>query len=216
MADTTISAAGEHQVLGEGVEHPALASTTGLSNNKMGMWLFLGSECLLFGGLISTYMLYRGRNAGLGPDQIYDIPFTSVSSFVLLMSSLTMVLAVSAINRHDERNTKVWLVTTALLGATFVGGQVYEFTTFYREGLGYTTSLFASSFYTLTGFHGVHVSVGIVMLLALAQMVRKNRVTGNKSEVVELVGLYWHFVDIVWIVIFTLVYLIPTGPDVAR
>ncbi len=209
MADTTISAAGEHQVLGEGVEHPALASTTGLSNNKMGMWLFLGSECLLFGGLISTYMLYRGRNAGLGPDQIYDIPFTSVSSFVLLMSSLTMVLAVSAINRHDERNTKVWLVTTALLGATFVGGQVYEFTTFYREGLGYTTSLFASSFYTLTGFHGVHVSVGIVMLLALAQMVRKNRVTGNKSEVVELVGLYWHFVDIVWIVIFTLVYLIP-------
>ena len=108
----------------------------------MGMWLFLGSECLLFGGLISTYMLYRGRNAGLGPDQIYDIPFTSVSSFVLLMSSLTMVLAVSAINRHDERNTKVWLVITALLGATFVGGQVYEFTTFYREGLGYTTSLF--------------------------------------------------------------------------
>ena len=209
MADTTISAAGEHQVLGEGVEHPALASTTGLSNNKMGMWLFLGSECLLFGGLISTYMLYRGRNAGLGPDQIYDIPFTSVSSFVLLMSSLTMVLAVSAINRHDERNTKVWLVTTALLGATFVGGQVYEFTSFYREGLGFTTSLFSSSFYTLTGFHGVHVSVGIVMLLALAQMVRKNRVTGNKSEVVELVGLYWHFVDIVWIVIFTLVYLIP-------
>ena len=200
----------ERQALGEGVEHPALGSTTGLSNNKMGMWLFLGSECLLFGGLISTYMLYRGRNAGLGPDQIYDIPFTSVSSFVLLMSSLTMVLAVSAINRHDERNTKVWLVTTALLGATFVGGQVYEFTTFYREGLGYTTSLFASSFYTLTGFHGVHVSVGIVMLLALAQMIRKNRVTGNnKAEVVELIGLYWHFVDIVWIVIFTLVYLIP-------
>ncbi len=209
MADTTISAVAEHGALGEGVEHPALGSTTGLSNNKMGMWLFLGSECLLFGGLISTYMLYRGRNAGLGPDQIYDIPFTSVSSFVLLMSSLTMVLAVSAINRHDERNTKVWLVTTALLGATFVGGQVYEFTSFYREGLGFTTSLFSSSFYTLTGFHGVHVSVGIVMLLALAQMVRKNRVTGNKSEVVELVGLYWHFVDIVWIVIFTLVYLIP-------
>ena len=189
---------------------PVHRTSTGLSNNKMGMWLFLGSECLLFGGLISTYMLYRGRNAGLGPEQIYDIPFTSVSSFVLLMSSLTMVLAVSAINRHDERNTKVWLVTTALLGATFVGGQVYEFTTFYREGLGYTTSLFASSFYTLTGFHGVHVSVGIVMLLALAQMIRKNRVTGNnKSEVVELIGLYWHFVDIVWIVIFTLVYLIP-------
>ena len=206
MADATIT---ESHLLGEGVEHPALGSTTGLSNNKMGMWLFLGSECLLFGGLISTYMLYRGRNDGLGPDQIYDIPFTSVSSFVLLMSSLTMVLAVSAINRGDERNARVWLVTTALLGATFVGGQVYEFTTFYREGLGFTTSLFSSSFYTLTGFHGVHVSVGIIMLLSLTLMLRSGRVTGKRSEVVELVGLYWHFVDIVWIVIFTLVYLIP-------
>jgi cytochrome c oxidase subunit 3/cytochrome o ubiquinol oxidase subunit 3 len=210
VAEVTISTVPEHEVLGEGVEHPALGSTTGLSNNKMAMWLFLGSECLLFGGLISTYMLYRGRHSeGLGPDQIYDIPFTSVSSFVLLMSSLTMVLAVSAANRHDDRNTKVWLVITALLGATFVGGQAYEFTTFYREGLGYTTSLFSSSFYTLTGFHGVHVSVGIIMLLSLTLMVRSNRVTGRKPEVVELVGLYWHFVDIVWIVIFTLVYLIP-------
>ena len=132
------------------------------------MWLFLGSECLLFGGLISTYMLYRGRHSGsIGPDQIYDIPFTSVSSFVLLMSSLTMVLAVSSVARGDMRNTKLWLVVTALLGATFLGGQVYEFTTFYREGLGFTTSLFSSSFYTLTGFHGAHVAIGIIMLLSL-------------------------------------------------
>jgi hypothetical protein len=127
-------------------------TSTGLSNNKLAMWLFLGSECLLFGGLISTYMLYRGRHSGnLGPDQIYDIPFTSVSSFVLLMSSLTMVLAVSAAAENDDRKTNLWLSVTALLGATFVGGQVYEFTSFYREGLGFTTSLFGSSFYTLTG-----------------------------------------------------------------
>ena len=132
-----------------------------------------------------------------------------MSSFVLLMSSLTMVLAVSAIGRGDERNTKLWLVMTALLGATFVGGQAYEFTSFYREGLGFTTSLFSSSFYTLTGFHGVHVTVGIIMLLSLTGMISRNRVPGDKAEVVELVGLYWHFVDIVWIVIFTLVYLIP-------
>jgi heme/copper-type cytochrome/quinol oxidase subunit 3 len=190
--------------------HGGHASTTGISNNKLGMWLFLGSECLLFGGLISTYMLYRGRHSGnLGPDQIYDIPFTSVSSFVLLMSSLTMVLAVSAIGRRDLRNAKLWLVVTALLGATFVGGQAYEFTSFYREGLGFTTSLFSSSFYTLTGFHGVHVTVGIIMLLSLVGMINKQKVPGQDSEVVELVGLYWHFVDIVWIVIFTLVYLIP-------
>jgi cytochrome c oxidase subunit 3/cytochrome o ubiquinol oxidase subunit 3 len=120
-----------------------------------------------------------------------------------------MVLAVAAARRHEERRTRLWLVITALLGATFIGGQVFEFTSFYREGLGFTTSLFGSSFYTLTGFHGAHVTVGIIMLLSLAAMTLRGRIPGDRSEVVELVGLYWHFVDIVWIVIFTLVYLIP-------
>jgi cytochrome c oxidase subunit 3/cytochrome o ubiquinol oxidase subunit 3 len=200
----------------DGVHHaghsaPEEHGTTGLSNNKMAMWLFLGSECLLFGGLISTYMLYRGRHSGnLGPNQIFDIPFTSVSSFVLLMSSLTMVLGVSAAERKDFRTARIWLILTATLGATFVGGQVYEFTIFYREGLGFTTSLFSSSFYTLTGFHGAHVTVGIIMLLSLTMMLKRDRVSGDRAESVEIIGLYWHFVDIVWIVIFTLVYLIPT------
>jgi heme/copper-type cytochrome/quinol oxidase subunit 3 len=126
------------------------------------------------------------------------------------MSSLTMVLAVTSAQRNDDNRTNLWLTVTALLGATFVGGQVYEFTTFYREGLGFTTSLFSSSFYSLTGFHGVHVSVGVIMLLSTMGIIKRNRITGNKSEVVELVGLYWHFVDIVWIVIFTLIYLIPS------
>jgi heme/copper-type cytochrome/quinol oxidase subunit 3 len=190
-----------------GVHH----TTTGLSNAKLAMWLFLGSECLLFGGLIATYMLYRNRQgSAIGPDQLWNIPFTSASSFVLLMSSLTMVLAVSAAKRHDERNTRLWLVCTATLGGLFVAGQVYEFTSFYREGLGFTTSLFGSSFYTLTGFHGVHVSIGIIMLMSLTFMLMRNRVPGDKSEVIEMIGLYWHFVDIVWIIIFTLVYLVPS------
>ena len=197
----------EHAEHGGGHGHH---TSLGLSNNKLAMWLFLGSECLLFGGLISTYMLYRGRiSDGPAPDQVYDIPFTSVSSFVLLMSSLTMVLAVTSAARRDDRNSKLWLTVTALLGATFVGGQVYEFTAFYREGMGFTTSLFSSSFYTLTGFHGVHVTVGIIMLMAVRAMIARNRIPGDKAEVVEMVGLYWHFVDVVWIVIFTLVYLIP-------
>jgi len=196
--------------MAETATHDAHATSTGLSNVKLGMWLFLGSECLLFGGLISTYMLYRGRvSDGPTPEQIYDIPFTSVSSFVLLMSSLTMVLAVSAAHKRDDRGTNLWLTVTALLGATFVGGQVYEFTAFYNEGLGFTTSLFGSSFYTLTGFHGVRVPVGIIMLLAFVAINKRSRVPGSKSEAVEMIGLYWHFVDIVWIIIFTLVYLIP-------
>ncbi|CAN5657002.1 cytochrome o ubiquinol oxidase subunit III [soil metagenome] len=190
---------------------PGHGTTTGLSNNKLAMWMFLGSECLLFGGLISTYMLYRGRHAGdPGPAQVFDIPLTSVSSFVLLMSSLTMVLAVNAAKAKDDRNTKLWLTVTALLGSLFVGGQVYEFTAFYHEGLGFTTSLFSSSFFTLTGFHGVHVSIGVMMLLALVAIISRDKITGDKAEVVELIGLYWHFVDVVWVVIFTLVYLIPS------
>ena len=212
MADVAVpaTAATGHDHGDHHDDHGAHVTSTGLPNNKLAMWLFLGSECLLFGGLIATYMLYRGRHSeNLGPDQVWDIPFTSASSFVLLMSSLTMVLAVTAAQRDDDRNTSLWLTVTALLGSLFVAGQVYEFTTFYREGLGFTTSLFSSSFYTLTGFHGVHVSVGIIILLATMGLVVKKRIHGDKAEVVELVGLYWHFVDIVWILIFTLVYLIP-------
>jgi len=190
--------------------HDSDEQSLGISNTKLAMWLFLGSECLLFGGLISTYMLYRNRTSGdVGPDQLWDIPFTSASSFVLLMSSLTMVLAVSAAGRGDDRNTKIWMGSTAALGGLFLAGQVYEFTVFYREGLGYTDSLFASSFYTLTGFHGVHVAVGIIMLLSTLAMLAKGKISGDKAETVEMVGLYWHFVDVVWILIFTLVYLIP-------
>jgi cytochrome c oxidase subunit 3/cytochrome o ubiquinol oxidase subunit 3 len=189
---------------------PVHKTSTGLSNTKLAMWVYLGSDCLLFGALISTYLLLRHRSVtGLTPSEIFDIPFTSVSSFVLLMSSLTMALAVAAIGRGEMVRCRVWLGTTALLGATFIGGQVYEFTTFYREGLGYTTNIFGSAFYTLTGFHGAHVSVGILMLMTLLVMSLRGNLGPEKAETVEIIGLYWHFVDIVWILIFTVVYLIP-------
>jgi len=190
---------------------PAVHTSTGLSNAKLGMWAFLGSECLLFGALISTYVLYRGRSvSGPTPHKVYDIPFTSVSSFVLLMSSLTMVLALSAIQRGEPERLRVWLMATALLGMTFIGGQVYEFTRFVQEGLTLKTNVFGSSFFVLTGFYGAHVTVGILMLLSLYGMSLDGRLPPQRAEVVELVGLYWHFVDIVWIIIFTVVYLIPT------
>lgn len=193
-----------------GHDHDPHATNTGISNTKLAMWLFLGTECLLFGGLISTYLLYKTRGNGrVLPTDIFDIPFTSVSSFVLLMSSLTMVLALSAINRGEIDRGRGWLLTTAMLGAVFIGGQVYEFTTFYREGLGYTTNPASSAFYTLTGFHGVHVSLGIVMLMSLVVASLQGRVHQGNAETVEIVGLYWHFVDIVWIFIFTVIYLIP-------
>jgi cytochrome c oxidase subunit 3/cytochrome o ubiquinol oxidase subunit 3 len=207
MANVTISdIEGSHHELEPA--HPPTA--TGLSNEKIAMWAFLGSECLLFGALISTYLLYKGQSlkGTISPKDVYDIPYTSVSSFVLLMSSLTMVLALAAIQRGDQRRLRVWLLTTALLGATFVGGQTYEFTVFIREGLKLHTNLFGSSFFVLTGFHGAHVTLGVLMLLSLFTMSLRGKLPSEKAETVELVGLYWHFVDIVWIVIFTLVYLI--------
>jgi cytochrome c oxidase subunit 3/cytochrome o ubiquinol oxidase subunit 3 len=207
MATTTAAESIEH-VAAEGEHH---RTATGLTNEKIAMWAFLASDCLLFGALISTYLLYRGRSiVGPFPKGVYDIPYTSVSSFVLLMSSLTMVLALSAIQRGDQRRLRVWLLTTALLGTIFIGGQVYEFTTFVRKGLLIRTNLFGSSFFVLTGFHGTHVFFGVLMLMSLFSLSVKGRLPQSRAQTVELVGLYWHFVDIIWILIFTLVYLIPS------
>lgn len=234
-------------------EHDEHATSLGLSNMKLAMWLFLGSECLLFGALISTFLLsktrfitelvagnpdviesllpaeeaqaladegVRGTIADLpvvfqemaaegSVEAIFDIPFTSLSSFVLLMSSLCMVLAHKATEDRDYKNQRIWLATTALLGSIFIGGQIYEFTSFLREGLTFGGSLFGSAFYTLTGFHGVHVTGGIIMLVALLILSFRGKLQSDRAETVELVGLYWHFVDVVWVLIFTIVYLIP-------
>ena len=205
----------------ESVGHEHLPTNTGVSNEKLGMWVFLGSECLMFGGLISTYMLYKNRpgaissvrgrelvTSTLRPSHLFDIPFTSVTSFVLLASSLTMVLAVNAAARNDMQRMRIWLGSTAALGSLFIGGQVYEFTTFHREGLGFTTNTASSAFFTLTGFHGVHVSIGILMLLVTIALSLRGRIPHARAEAIEIVGLYWHFVDVVWILIFTIVYLI--------
>jgi heme/copper-type cytochrome/quinol oxidase subunit 3 len=205
---TTDQAGASHDVVAGG--HDPHVTNTGISNEKLAMWGFLGSECLLFGALISTYLLYKNRSVnGPYPEDVFDIPFTSASSFMLLMSSLTMVLALAAIQRGDARRLRIWLLATATLGGLFITGQVYEFTTFYREGLSMSTNLFGSSFFVMTGFHGVHVSLGILMLLSLWGISMRGGLGPEKAEVVELTGLYWHFVDIVWIVIFTVIYLIP-------
>ncbi|MCH8813539.1 MAG: heme-copper oxidase subunit III [Chloroflexi bacterium] len=192
------------------------------------MWLFLASECLFFGSLIAAYLLYRGQHGvpcmdgdlstcvfptdrtinGVEYEGIFDIPFTSVSAFVLLMSSVSMVLALAAIQRGNVRAMRIWLFTTAALGALFVGGQAFEFTEFYREGLTLETNLFGTTFYVLTGFHGAHVTIGVLVLFSLLIWSSRGKIQAKDSLNIELAGLYWHFVDIVWIVIFTLIYLI--------
>ncbi len=185
-------------------------TTTGLDHRKILMWVFLASDCLFFGALISTYMVYRSNvPTGPGPE-IFDIPYTSVSAFVLLMSSLTMVLALAALQRGNSRQARLWLLATALQGAVFLGGQFYEFNVFVDQGLTITNSVFGTSFFVLTGFHGTHVAIGVFMLLTLVGASYMGRLKPKHDLTVELVGLYWHFVDIVWIVIFTVVYLIPS------
>lgn len=190
--------------------------STGIDSRKLGMWVFLSSEFLFFGALITNYLLFQGRSgfAEPYPAQIYDIPFTSISSFVLLMSSLTMVLAHHALSVGDQEGTRTWLLATAMLGAVFLGGQVFEFTEFVVEyGMTISTNPAASSFYLLTGFHGLHVAVGVLMLLTLFGMSRRmGGLSERQGMNVELVGLYWHFVDIIWIVIFTVVYLLAEAP----
>ena len=204
--------------------HPAhLDTSTGLDSRKMAFWGFIGSECLLFGSLIATYMAYKGNSLG-GPHPheggwitrhgevaehgIFDIPLTTFSTFILLMSSVAMVLALNYTQRGDRRNSALWLFLTGFGGAIFLGCQVYEFTTFYLEGMTLGSNLFSSSFFVLTGFHGAHVTAGIIYMLTLSVMAWKGKIGPEKSLNVEIAGLYWHFVDVIWIIIFPLVYLI--------
>ena len=214
--------------------HPAPHhyTSTGLDSRKVAIWAFIGSECMLFTSLISTYLIYKGRSR-VGPfpheawvdpttgrhfHAILNIPVTSMSTFTLLMSSLFMVLALAAVQNkalpkrtRGERilgSSKLWLWATAIAGTTFLGFQAFEFTSFVHEGLSIRTNLFGSSFFTLTGFHGAHVTAGVIWLLTLLSIDYKRGLGPKDALKVDIAALYWHFVDVVWIAIFTLVYLI--------
>ncbi len=211
-------------------------TSTGLDSRKVAIWTFIGSECMLFASLISTYLIYKGRSViGPFPHQpwtdpqtgqaykaILNIPVTSISTFVLLMSSLAMVLALAAVENRNKplppnagwwhrkvlTSSRFWLLMTCLLGATFLGFQSYEFTSFVHEGLTIRRNLFGSSFFTLTGFHGAHVTAGVIWLGTLLAIDMKRGLQPKDALLVDIAALYWHFVDVVWIAIFTLVYLI--------
>lgn len=195
-----------HPATGHVAEGPAR-----LPDRKLGMWLFLASECMFFGALISTYLVYRGRSVqGPYPEELLNIPVTTVSTFVLLMSSLAMVLAVAAAKRHELRQTRTWLGVTVIMGAVFLGFQAYEYAHFIGSGLTLSVNLFGSTFYVLTGFHGVHVLIGVIWLAALFFHTFRPVDPDRRALDIDVAGLYWHFVDIVWIVVFTVVYLLGT------
>jgi cytochrome c oxidase subunit 3/cytochrome o ubiquinol oxidase subunit 3 len=202
------------------LEHPPTA--TGLDTRKLAIWTFIGSECLFFASLIATYLVYHARiKSGPGPyphdawtapdgthfEAIFEIPLVTLGTALLLFSSFFVVLALNGAQRGNRKQLVGWLSATILCGLFFVGMQVYEFTHFVHKGLGFTTNLFSAPFYTLTGFHGTHVTVGVIWLVTMLVLAIRGKVTPAKAINLEIAALYWHFVDVVWIVIFPVVYL---------
>jgi len=178
-----------------------------LDHRKLGMWLFLASEVMFFGGLIGTFLHYKATLPA--PESaLLDTVLVGLNTFVLITSSLMVVLGLDAIQRGRRRGLITFLGLTALLGVIFLGGQAYEFVSLYGHGVTLQSSVFGSSFYTLTGFHGLHVLIGVVWALLTLVKAARGTCSAQEHGGVEAFGLYWHFVDVVWIVLFTIIYLI--------
>jgi cytochrome c oxidase subunit 3/cytochrome o ubiquinol oxidase subunit 3 len=200
----------------------ALETSTGLDSRKLAIWTFIGSECMFFATLISNYLTNKGRSL-VGPfphdpwtdpatgtvmEPIIEIPLVTVGTALLLFSSLFIVLALYGAQKGNRKMLIGWLGATLLCGIFFVGMQVYEFTHFAHKGLTLSRNMFGASFYVLTGFHGTHVTIGVIWLLTMFILALRGKLTPQKSVNLEIAALYWHFVDVVWIVIFPVVYLI--------
>ncbi|MGH7565385.1 MAG: cytochrome c oxidase subunit 3 [Gemmatimonadota bacterium] len=187
-------------------------------NLKLGMWVFLLSEVMFFSSLIGAYIILRFAHPEqwAEPNQVLAVPLTGFNTFMLICSSVTMVKAFAAIEHGDQAGLKKWLIATIILGASFVGIQVYEYIHLAHEGFvpsvaGYAAEggpLYGSTFYTMTGFHGAHVTIGVLALIFTTVKAFRGKYSAEDYGGVEIMGLYWHFVDLVWIILFTIVYLI--------
>ena len=180
----------------------------GVDHRKLAIWTFIGSECLFFASLIGTYLAYKGRSlVGPYPADIFEIPLVTFGTALLLFSSLFVVLALNGAQRGNRKALIGWLAATIVCGLFFVGMQVYEFYHFIHKGLTIKTNLFGSSFYLLTGFHGTHVTLGVIWLFTVWITALRGKLPPARAMNLEIAALYWHFVDVVWIVIFPVVYL---------
>ena len=200
----------------------ALETSTGLDSRKLAIWTFIGSECMFFATLISNYLVHKGKSL-VGPfaheawkdpatgqvmEPIIEIPLVTVGTALLLFSSLFIVLARYGAQRGNRKMLIGWLAATLFCGMFFVGMQVYEFTHFVHKGLTLSRNMFGASFFILTGFHGTHVTIGVIWLFTMFVLALRGKLTPNRSLNLEMAALYWHFVDVVWVVIFPVVYLI--------
>jgi cytochrome c oxidase subunit 3 len=193
---------------------PAESPLTPESWGKLGMWIFLAGDAVGFGTLLAGYGAMRATSADWPePYEVLGINLTALMTFLLICSSVTMVKALEWLGKGDRARARQVLVYTALGGAIFVGLQAYEWTHLIHTGLlingnPWGASLFGTSFYIITGFHGLHVTGGVIYLLAMVAVVARRPEPAASYNAVEIAGLYWHFVDLVWIMVFTFMYLL--------
>lgn len=190
------------------------------SGGKVGMWIFIAQDGMSFGGLLFAYGVLRGSSDNWpNPASILGISLTAIATFILICSSLSMVMAVQAASDRNQGKLIKWLLVTILGGVSFLGIQAYEYNHLYHLGITLSTSTFegvaindrfGSTFYAVTGFHGLHVLTGVIYLTCILIGALRGKYTkgGNSASPVELVGLFWHFVDLVWILVFTFIYLL--------
>jgi heme/copper-type cytochrome/quinol oxidase subunit 3 len=214
---TTADVAAAHSAHDHVPEDEHFGSATG---GKIAMWMFIAQDGMSFGGLLLAYGILRFRALDWPvPAEILGINLTAFATFILICSSLTMVMAVEAAKKRNQKALGMWLMFTILGGLGFLGIQVYEYSHLVEHGIGLAESswegesvnnLFGSTFYAVTGFHGMHVSAGVIYLtcILLGSMRGKYTQGGISHSAVELVGLFWHFVDLVWILVFTFIYLL--------
>ncbi|GAK14112.1 LOW QUALITY PROTEIN: cytochrome c oxidase polypeptide III [Geomicrobium sp. JCM 19039] len=191
--------------------HPERATTEG-KNKFVGFWVFLSGEVTMFATFFGTYLAFRNGTAS-GPEaaDIFSMPLVFIMTMILLTSSLTSVIAMFAMRKNEFKKMKLWLWMTTLLGLAFLGFEIYEFVEYVHYGLGFTTSAFASSFYSLVGLHGAHVVFGLGWIILLLIRYNNAGITLTNAPKFYTFSLYWHFIDVVWVFIFTVVYLMGMG-----
>jgi cytochrome o ubiquinol oxidase subunit 3 len=178
------------------------------SLRMMGFWIFLITDCIIFGTLFATYMVLNGNTAGgPTPSELFEMPGVIAETFILLTSSFTSGLAVLSMNQGNRKGLIGWLAVTALLGVSFLSLELTEFVKLVHEGAAISTSAYWSAFYTLVGTHGLHVSVGLVWMIAIMIQLGRHGINSVTRRKVNVISLYWHFLDVVWIFVFTIVYM---------
>ncbi|KKC49097.1 MULTISPECIES: cytochrome (ubi)quinol oxidase subunit III [Paenibacillus] len=198
-----------HSHLDGKLPHEPERATLEGRNKVLGFWLFLGGETVLFGTLFSAFLALRDQVGDGNPtsQELFKLATVAIATVILLTSSLTSVFAIQAMHRGQVKAMQNWLIVTVVLGLAFLGLEVYEFIEYTHEGHQFSTSAFSSSFYTLVGFHGAHVALGVVWISLLIGQVYRKGLTVVTAPKVYVAGMYWHFIDVVWVFIFTVVYL---------